>query len=311
MRGTHASASLPVGDATIVVVGKARTDLATGLSGTLPWIVLVVGTALSLVSAATVEYVARRRRFAEDMAAMVGQLYSEQRSIATTLQHALLPHQLPTVPGLEVAARYVPGVAGVDVGGDWYDLVPLGDGRVMFVIGDVSGRGVQAASVMASLRFSARAYALEGHPPADVVERLRDVLDIGESGHFATVLCGLLDVPGRQVVLSSAGHLPPLVTAGEGAEAIAAPPSPPIGVMTVGATSSTVITVDPGATLVAYTDGLVERRGEGLGDSIERLQKSIAQPAGSLDELLDRAIAELTSGSPDDDVAMIGLRWLS
>jgi len=242
---------------------------------------------------------------------MVGQLYSEQRSIATTLQHALLPQELPAVPGLEVAARYIPGVAGVDVGGDWYDLIPLDSDRVVFVIGDVSGRGVHAASVMASLRFTSRAYALEGHSPNEVIERLRQALDIGDNGHFATVLCGLVDVPRHEVTLANAGHLPPVVAVGEGAEVVAAPPAPPIGVSADHPAAATIITVDAGSTLVAYTDGLVERRGEGLGDSIERLQKSLAQETTSLEDLLDRAVRDLTFGSPEDDVALIGMRWLA
>jgi hypothetical protein len=311
VRGVQASATVPVGDATLVVVGKPRAELATGLSGELPWIVPVVGVTLSLVTAATLEYVARRRRFAEEMAETVGRLYSEQRSIATTLQHALLPQRLPSIPGLEIGARYIPGVVGVDVGGDWYDVIPVDDDRVAIVIGDVSGRGVQAASIMASLRFASRAYAMEGHAPSEVIGQLRRALDIGQDGHFATVLCGLVDVSRHEVTLASAGHLAPVIAAGPCAVVLDVRPSPPIGAPANGPAAAVTVTVEAGSTLVAYTDGLVERRGEGLADGIERLEKAIAHDSGSVDELLDHAITELTGGSPDDDVAMIGLRWLS
>lgn len=311
VQGTHADAAVPFGDTTITVVASRTRPLTGGVSVALPWIVLAAGAALSLASAATVEYVARRRRLAEQLAEDVTHLYAEQRSIAETLQQALLPHRLPDVPGMEIVARYQSGVRGVDVGGDWYDVVPVGEDRFVFVVGDVSGRGVTAAAVMASLRFSSRGFALEGHPPAAVLEHLAETLDIGSDRHFATVLCGLVDVPGHEVVLVSAGHPPPILCGDHRAAALHVRPTPPIGVGPQPAADPSVVTVGAGATLVAYTDGLVERRGESFDDGIRRLERAMVRDASSLGRLLDEVIDEMTVGSPEDDVAVIGFRWLS
>jgi serine phosphatase RsbU (regulator of sigma subunit) len=132
-------------------------------------------------------------------------LYAEQRSVAETLQHSLLLQALPSVSGVEIAARYLPGAEGVDIGGDWYDVVLLGGDRFAFVVGDVSGRGVRAASVVASLRFAARGFALEGHGPATILGHLARTLDFASEGRFATVLCGVIDTGRRKMVLGDAG----------------------------------------------------------------------------------------------------------
>ncbi|MGH9293989.1 MAG: PP2C family protein-serine/threonine phosphatase, partial [Acidimicrobiales bacterium] len=160
--GLRAAASVPIGDRVITLVGAPARDLTDALSAALPWIVLAVGIVLSLGSAGAVEYVSRRRRVAEELAAENAVLYLEQRGIAGTLQRALLPSAMPDVGGIEVGARYLPGVSGIDVGGDWYDVIDTADGRCIFVVGDVSGRGLHAATTMASLRYATRAYALEG-----------------------------------------------------------------------------------------------------------------------------------------------------
>ena len=164
------------------------------------------------------------------MTSEVSKLYMEQRSVADTLQHALLPQRLPDIPGVEIAVRYVAGASGVDIGGDWYDVVRLDDHRFVFIVGDVSGRGVRAATVMASLQFAGRAYAQEGYSPAMILERLSRSVDIERDDHFATVLCGLADVTARTMVLASAGHLPPLILSGGDARFVTAKPGPPVGI---------------------------------------------------------------------------------
>ena len=140
----------------------------------------------------------------------LGGLYGEQRTIAETLQQALLPRTNPSIPNLEIATRYVAGTVGVDIGGDWYSTLPIDDAHFAFVIGDVSGRGIDAASIMARLRFTIRAYLLEGHAPDTVLEMCSHQLDIEYDGHFATVLVGVGDLETRRVVLANAGHPRPI-----------------------------------------------------------------------------------------------------
>jgi serine phosphatase RsbU (regulator of sigma subunit) len=309
IHGQTASASTPFGDTVLTVVGTPRVGLTGTASSALPWIAGVAGTVLSIASAIIVEYVSRRRRRAEQLAAEVSQLYSQQRSIAETLQQALLPEVLPGVPGLEVAARYVAGVKGVDVGGDWYDVVQVSESRLIFLIGDVSGRGVKAAAVMASLRFAGRGYALEGHSPAAILERLQATLDFGTDLKFATVLCGEIDLSTSRVVLASAGHLPPILYTADGATTLAVPPAPPIGISEQTHVESMHLEVRPGSTLLAYTDGLVERRGEGIDEGIRRLESVTTVRSQPLEDALNMLLSDLTLDAPEDDVAMIGLRW--
>ena len=171
----------------------------------------------------------RRREGAERLALEVSDLYLEQRSVADTLQRALLPQRLPAIPGVEIAVRYVAGASGVDIGGDWCDVVQLDDHRFVFIVDDVSGRGVRAAAVMAALQFAGRAYAQEGYSPAMILERLSRSVDIERDDHFATVLCGLADVTARTLVLASAGHLPPPILSGGDARFAAIKSGPPVG----------------------------------------------------------------------------------
>ena len=301
---------VPFGDTQITFVASARAPLTGPVSQALPWIAGGVGALLSLIAAATVEYVSRRRRLAESLNTELTALYAEQRTISETLQDALLPQRLASFPGMEIAARYRPGVHGTDVGGDWYDVVALDRDRFVFVVGDVSGRGVHAATVMASLRFASRAFAVEGHSPGEILSLLDNLLDLQVDGHFATVVCGLVDVPGRTMTLANAGHLPLLLVAGGTAATLSGPVAPPVGLGLPFRPTEEPFTLPDGALLLAYTDGLVERRGEDLDGSIQRLQAAAVVPAADLDGLLSSIISDLTSDAPDDDIALIGLRWV-
>ena len=131
-----------------------------------------------------------RRQHAEELATENARLFAQQRTVAQTLQHSLLPDVLPEVAGASVAVRYLAGAEEVDIGGDWYDVIALDGGRTLFIVGDVSGRGLRAATVMAALRFGARAYAAEGDEPEIILSKLSQLLSVDRDGHFATVLCG-------------------------------------------------------------------------------------------------------------------------
>jgi serine phosphatase RsbU (regulator of sigma subunit) len=312
LRGTTYTTRIPFGDTVLTLTTSARYSLTGSLGVILPWAIGVGGAALTILGALLAERLVRRRARAERMSTEIGRMYVEQRSVAETLQRAILPDQAPAIPGMQIAVRYLPGVSGAEVGGDWYDVVPLGGGRFVFLVGDVSGRGVRAAALMASLHYASRAYALEGHPPAVILGQLTRTMDIAEDGHFATVLCGLVDVGTHEVILANAGHLPPLVCGGDGASLVQAKPGWPIGIPGSAMFEPTLLTTAAHDTLIAYTDGLVERRGETLDAGLKRLQEAAtAQCGSSLDDLLSSLVSELTGDSPADDIALIGLRWLN
>ncbi len=309
LSGAVSKAVVPLGTSSLTLVASPRTSLAGTLAAVLPWAIIGAGIAMTIIVALLVERLGRRKRHAEDLANQNDLLYREQRDVALTLQRALLPAALPSIAGVECAARYQAGGAGLDIGGDWYDIFSLDDGAVVFVIGDVSGRGVEAAAVMASLRFASRAFAYEGHPPEIILQRLSMMLGGEENGHFATVLCGRIDLHHRRLDLASAGHLPPVIVTDGQARTVRPGLMPPIGVAHHTAVEPTTTELPPRATLLAYTDGLVERRGEGLDRSIQRLEHAAVAEGRSLDDLLDHILEALTTGTPEDDVAILGLRW--
>jgi hypothetical protein len=308
VRGLHSVATVPFGDAAITLVGAPTTQLAGELSATLPWIVLGVGILVSLLSASTVEYVVRRRQLAEDLAKENERLYIEQRNIAGTLQHALLP-EVPSLRGVEVAARYFPGVAGIDVGGDWYDVIRSGRDRFVFVVGDVSGRGLRAATTMASLRYATRAYVAQGDSPATVLAKLGQLLDFESDHQFATVMAGSIDSSERRVTLASAGHFAPLLVTGREARFLEVPVNTPVGINGHGPFQEACFALPDSAMLIGFTDGLVERRGEHLDVSLERLRRVAQNAGGPIEGVLDHLASRLIPEGAADDVVILGLRW--
>jgi len=163
--------------------------------------------------------------------------------------------------------------------------------------------------VMARLRFTMRAYLLEGHPPDAVLAMCSRQLDLAEDGHFATVLIGLADLVTREVVLANAGHLEPLVVRGGVTEYVATKVGLPLGV-DPGAYLTTGVVMERGSVLLAFTDGLVERRGESLDDGLDRLARAAVDPPDSLDDYLTDLVGRLTGHASEDDLAVLALRWL-
>lgn len=308
IRGQTASASVPIGNSAITLVGSSNEQLAGGLSVALPWIVLAVGAALALASGSTVEYVARRRAVAERLARDNERLYQQQRDIATTLQHALLP-EVPVIDGVEIGARYLAGVAGMDVGGDWFDVVRIDAQRFVFFVGDVSGRGLHAATTMASLRYAVRAYVAQGDDIATVLTKLGELLDIETDQHFATLLAGDVDLLAQRISLASAGHFLPLLVSGGAAEFVQGDIEPPIGIASSPQSVTVTFDAPPKATLLAFTDGAIERRGENIDVGLERLRRSVVDDGKPLDTLLDDLIPQLLAGEADDDVVILAMRW--
>jgi len=309
-RGVTASVRVPFGTTDLDFVASARRPLGGGLLPALPWIVGVVGAALLLAAAVTTQWLMRRRQTAELLARENLRLYAEQRSISEVLQNALLPKRLPSVPGIALAARYVPGDSTADIGGDWYDVVRCDDRSFLFAVGDVSGRGVPAASIMASLHYAIRAYAAQGDHAAAILHKLTSLLDVARDGHFATVLLGHVDVPGHRLTLVNAGHLPPLVVSGGGARFVHVVPGAPIGVVEGVRYVPHTVHVAHGASVLAYTDGLVERRGELLDAGMARLKEVVSVVPEAPERLLDRVISTLTSDAAAfDDIALLAMRW--
>ena len=305
--GTRASTTVPFGNGAITLVVSARRSLAGGIAEYSPWIVVGFGLAFTLAVGTLLERATRRRRRAEALAIENQQLFEDQRSVAERFQHALLPRALPRMPHLGVAVRYLPGTDGMEVGGDWYDVVSVGSQSAFFTVGDVAGRGLEAAILMGSLRSAINAYAAEGAPPGDVLSKLGRLVDLPADGRFATVICGRIDLETGEVTLANAGHPPPLLVHDGAAEPIETRVGPPIGIGR--AYSSTGMRVPPGATLLAYTDGLIERRGEPISSGAARLRQAAAT-GGQLDQMLERVLTQLLpEGRSEDDVALLGMTW--
>jgi hypothetical protein len=309
LSGRTATVSVPFGSSAITLVATPNEELGGTLLARLPWIVGAAGIILSLLAGVVADYLVRRRRQAEWLASENRRMYSEQRSIAAVLQHALLPQVLPEVDGVETAIRYVAGGEGADVGGDWYDIIPIDDNHFVFVLGDVSGRGVEAATIMARLHFAIRAYAIAGDSPVGILTKLGRLLSIEGDRCFATILCGLADVSGHTITLVNAGHPPLLLLNGRTAEFIRTTIFPPIGVQEASDYVAEHVTVPPGGTIVAFTDGLVERRGETIDTGLERLRALSTENHLPLDDLLTKILTESAVAGYHDDTAILAVRW--
>jgi PAS domain S-box-containing protein len=232
-----------------------------------------------------------------------------ERKRAEVLERSFVPERLPEMPGVRLAARFVPGGAGVEVGGDWYDVFDVGDGRIGLVIGDVAGRGVQAAAVMAQLRNALRAYALDSHPPADALQRLNRLAWTLDRSVMATVIYLVFDAGSGIVELANAGHLPPLVRHPDGStDFVEQGRSVPLGALPSMAYSEVEFHLEPGSVLLLYTDGLVEERRVPIDHGLTRLARSVRNEHDDLDALCDHLLA--TVDDAEDDVAMLALEPL-
>ena len=238
-------------------------------------------------------------------------LYRREHDAAITLQRALLPHRIPSPRTAEVAVRYLPAAPGLEVGGDWYDLVETGAGRLAIVVGDVAGRGVQAAAVMGNLRTALRAYILDGHEPAGAVERLDALMIDLDEPSMATLVYLTLDPITRQVEYVRAGHPPPLLRDPRGqVHDLNDLGSPPVGVAAGSAFASKSLELEPGSLLFLYTDGLIERRGEGIVSGLARLRDIVASAPESAEECAETVVKALGADDLGDDAALVVLRFI-
>ncbi|MGY1741509.1 MULTISPECIES: SpoIIE family protein phosphatase [unclassified Blastococcus] len=240
-------------------------------------------------------------------------LYRAELDIATTLQRSLLPAALPRLSGLALAAEYLPGVVGTSAGGDWYDVVELDEDRVAIAVGDVVGQGPAAAAVMGQLRSALSATLLQGCPPAASLELLDRFASRLPGALASSAACLVVDRAAGRVRWASAGHPPPVLVTGEGVRLLdGAGAGPVLGVPERGSYTEGSADVAPGATLLLYTDGLVERRGEALDAGLSRITDAARRYAGVHPErLVELLLADVLPGSErPDDVAVIAVRVL-
>ena|GEM_PF-966615 len=263
------------------------------------------------------------RRFSDDDILLLGlaadrvalavdhlRIYEREHRIAETLQRSLLPERLPRLPGLAVAARYRPAASESEVGGDWYDVIAMPGGRVGLVMGDVAGKGLAAASMVGRLRSAMRAYALDGHGPAGVVDRLNQLVwSEDEHGQMTTLIYVVVDPWEGEISWVNAGHLPPVVVSSDGfASFLEGPSSVPLGVMSFPSYTTGDAELPLGGTVLLYTDGLIERPGELLDDGLARLLDAVGGERHGPELLCDHVLGSLVP--PDgasDDVALLAL----
>lgn len=236
--------------------------------------------------------------------------YAREHDLAVALQQSLLPESLPDVNGLDVAVRYLAGTADVEVGGDFYDVVPVSEFEVALVIGDVAGHDVSAAITMGRVRHAIRAYAIEDPAPASVMKRLNRFV-AHESDVFTTTLYLVLDLRTGSVRMVNAGHPPPLIVDSRtGAAAyLECDPAPPIGVRPdIDFVESSGL-VPAGSTVVLFTDGLVERRGESIDVGLHRLRSAGASAKDDTPAaLLGHLLSTVPGSTRPDDIALVAAR---
>ena len=238
-------------------------------------------------------------------------LHERERERALTLQRSLLPQGLPAVAGLDTAARYLPARSGGgEVGGDWYDVIPLPGGRAAVVVGDVMGRGLPAAALMGQLRAAVRAYASQDQPPSDVLTSADELVRGLSDDVIVTCVYAVVDPRDGTVVVANAGHVPPLLLGGD-------PPDGVPGRRAVDATGAPLgaggaepygerhLRMEPGQVLALYTDGLVERRDADLEVGLADLIAAVDPLAPDLDAVCERVTAGVDR---DDDVAVLMVR---
>jgi putative methionine-R-sulfoxide reductase with GAF domain len=244
-----------------------------------------------------------------DRAGVAGQIRSRklEQTAAVALQRSLLPSRLPDVPGVLMAARYLPGHE-FGVGGDWYDVFTLPSGWLGLVIGDVSGHGLASAVVMGRVRSALRAYALITDDPAEVLTRLDRKVRHFEAGALTTALYAMISPDRSTVRLSTAGHLRPVLAApGRPATLVDMPVDPPLGVADLHrGRRATTVPLPPGALLLVYTDGLVERRDQVIDTGLADLTALVT--AGDPETVCTAVMIGMAPAQPVDDVALLAVR---
>jgi serine phosphatase RsbU (regulator of sigma subunit) len=317
LEGITKKTEVPFSDTVLTLVTTPKRHLGSSLSQYLPIIVGVGGLLLTVISALVARQLVRARSEAENVTETITAqyqrddiLYGEQRALFVRLQRALLPQVTPDIPQLEIAAEYVAGAQGVDIGGDWYSVIDVDEDRFAFVVGDVSGHGVDAVAVMAHARFTLRAYLVDGNSPQQALEKCSRQFDISVDDHMITALAGIGNWRTGEIVMANAGHPPPLLVTADEADYVPIPVGPPLG---IGPSSykPLTFTLPEGSTLIVYTDGLIERRTEDIDAGMRRLAEVVTPIAQDpLEALVNQVLASLRDDDAADDIAVLALRRL-
>lgn len=242
-------------------------------------------------------------------AMMRARAFDAQHELAAMLQRSLLPRTLPKLPGGVAVARYLPATVGLDVGGDWYDVIPLSDRHVALVIGDVQGHSAAAATIMGQIRTAIRAYAVEGHPPDVVISHANRLLVGMETDLFATCCYVAIDMEEGDAWFVRAGHLPPVLRDSDGVtREVMVEGGPPLGVLPEAEFPMTTLGLSPGTVLALVTDGLVESPSRSLEEGLARVCDVLSaadpsDPGRVADALLGGA------NRREDDVALLLMRY--
>jgi PAS domain S-box-containing protein len=251
------------------------------------------------------EDLARRAALAVDNA----MLFHREHEAAVTLQRSLLPDSVPTEhDGMEFDVRYRPAGPGIAVGGDWYDIALLDDGTVGLTIGDVAGRGLTAASIMGRIRPALRAYVLDGHRPAEAIERLDRLMKESAIPNMATIFHLHYDPQSRLARYVRAGHPPALLRHADGRiQELGGPGTPPLGVLERVEYREHEVEIPPESLLLMFTDGLIERRGTSVREELDRLEGLIGEAPRRADACLDWLEENLGTDTIPDDIAMMAM----
>jgi serine/threonine-protein kinase RsbW len=318
----------PLEHAVTAAIARGEPQLVPGTASSAPlaFAALPLRARGRMIGALTLSAFEPERRFGRDdlpfladladraaLALENTRLYEQERTVAQTLQHSLLAGDPPSDPRFLVATRYRPAVATLDVGGDWHDTFRIGDGTVAFVVGDVVGRGIEAASAMGQLRSAIRALAVAGLGPARLIDRLDAFVEQVESARWATLAYAEMELESGLTRFACAGHPPPvLAQPADAPRLLWEGRSTPLGRLAgLPERSEAAVTLEPGARLLLYTDGLFERRDRPLDAGLDRLVEEFDRrrdaPLGSLiDELTEAMLAD---ESGEDDVCVLCLSF--
>jgi serine phosphatase RsbU (regulator of sigma subunit) len=297
-----------------VILDRPRSEIFASARRSLAAELILVGGAALIGLALLAWVIARERLEAREQreAARRRRLrYEQEHRVATTLQRSLLSG-VPQIDAVDSAARYQAGSTGLEVGGDWYDVLRRPDGVILVTVGDVAGRGVAAAALMGQLRNAFRAYAYDHSSPAEIMWRLIRHMGVDQ---MATAVCIAIDPHTRELTYASAGH-PPALLRDDSSGVVTRldlRQAPPLGFVSPEAVHETRIALPRYATLLAYTDGVIERRGEVIDEGIERLESAFRAadrhaPAAELADTVIHDVAEVTAA--DDDIAVLVMRFL-
>ncbi|MCF2533727.1 SpoIIE family protein phosphatase [Yinghuangia sp. KLBMP8922] len=292
-----------------------------GAAGKQAWVFLPLVASGEVVGTAVLSY-NRQREFDADDYRLFGQLrallaralhrarrYDDEHAMSAGLQRGLLPGRPARIAGLTVATRYIPATVGMQVGGDWHDVISLPGGRVGLVIGDVQGHGVDAAAIMGMLRTAVLAYAVEGHEPAEVVRRTNALTAGLGTDLFATCAYVEFDPGTGRAVVVRAGHQHPAVLGRAGVRLVDVPGGLPLGIDTDARYPATELALERGDVLVLCTDGLVESRGLSLDEGVAWMLETLEHGRGMTPDGLAGHLIARRTGELGDDIALLLARY--